>query len=653
MSKLLVILLLCTVSVRAATTVGGVLVATDTTGTNARPSSVFVVTGTNAALTGNLTANGGAFTNSLTLNGVAVSTASGANPSASVDVSVVNGAATTFMRSDAAPALSQAITPTWTGLHTWGRTNVFLRVQDPWTNAFWNMGVRGFTNNDAGHFDDVFAIGYNLLPGGRESAIDLATGLKFENYYNIAGTHQVETYFVYNPTNGVEFRPISYVGDVHLATVGVHLAADVTYLENASASTIIGSFAPNGSGANDGGQLTMRGSIVLQKNNLGAPVLELDNSSGTPIGILQAQGTQMVLWAFGGATNFWIRGFKNLLFDAGDSTSPELKANGTTLEVKLADDSAFTGLKAGTVTITPPANTTAQTVNGISVTGSGATTGIDWSGTWNTSGSPYFHTVNITNTASGSAAGFVDYKLGGVSKFQIDKNGTINNATGANFTGNVRANNAFVINGVTLLESDGTGILKLWDDQATTQATEIKAGNGSGTDKDGSSLSIEGGQSTGTGRGGPVIGRTSPSGTTSSTKNAYSERYHYPAKAVTLTESSATTVATIACASGKFVGGQCVVTVNADDGTDFQCRTLRFTVSAVNKGGTVTAGIDTPSEAVAASTGTLTATITAVANGNAVDLKVNATSSLTQTTLNATVALPTLNSNGTAAVTEI
>lgn len=42
----------------------------------------------------------------------------GANPSASIGLSASNGSATTFMRSDAAPALSQAIVPTWTNPHT-------------------------------------------------------------------------------------------------------------------------------------------------------------------------------------------------------------------------------------------------------------------------------------------------------------------------------------------------------------------------------------------------------------------------------------------------------------------------------------------------------------------------------------------------------
>ena len=44
--------------------------------------------------------------------------AAGANPSASVGLTAVPGSATTFLRSDGAPALSQAIVPTWTGLHT-------------------------------------------------------------------------------------------------------------------------------------------------------------------------------------------------------------------------------------------------------------------------------------------------------------------------------------------------------------------------------------------------------------------------------------------------------------------------------------------------------------------------------------------------------
>lgn len=42
-----------------------------------------------------------------------------ANPTAKVALAAVNGAATSFMRSDAAPALDVTIAPSWTGIHTW------------------------------------------------------------------------------------------------------------------------------------------------------------------------------------------------------------------------------------------------------------------------------------------------------------------------------------------------------------------------------------------------------------------------------------------------------------------------------------------------------------------------------------------------------
>lgn len=44
--------------------------------------------------------------------------AGSANPSASIGLAAVDGTATTFMTSDSAPPLSQAIVPTWSGLHT-------------------------------------------------------------------------------------------------------------------------------------------------------------------------------------------------------------------------------------------------------------------------------------------------------------------------------------------------------------------------------------------------------------------------------------------------------------------------------------------------------------------------------------------------------
>lgn len=48
----------------------------------------------------------------------------GANPSASVGLTAVNGSSASFMRKDGAPPLSQSITPTWTGIHTWTKALV-------------------------------------------------------------------------------------------------------------------------------------------------------------------------------------------------------------------------------------------------------------------------------------------------------------------------------------------------------------------------------------------------------------------------------------------------------------------------------------------------------------------------------------------------
>lgn len=65
-----------------------------------------------------------------------------ANPTASVGLTAVNGVATTFMRSDAAPALSQSITPTWTAQHIFtksgGGANAAIYVSAANPSISWN-----------------------------------------------------------------------------------------------------------------------------------------------------------------------------------------------------------------------------------------------------------------------------------------------------------------------------------------------------------------------------------------------------------------------------------------------------------------------------------------------------------------------------------
>jgi hypothetical protein len=64
-----------------------------------------------------------------------------ANPTASIGLAAVNGVATTAMRSDAAPALSQAIVPTWTAQHIFslnGATNAAILASSARPQIDWN-----------------------------------------------------------------------------------------------------------------------------------------------------------------------------------------------------------------------------------------------------------------------------------------------------------------------------------------------------------------------------------------------------------------------------------------------------------------------------------------------------------------------------------
>jgi hypothetical protein len=66
-----------------------------------------------------------------------------ANPTASLGLAAVNGSATTAMRSDAAPALSQSISPSWTGTHTHTLANgnpVILRSGASGSYVFLSLG---------------------------------------------------------------------------------------------------------------------------------------------------------------------------------------------------------------------------------------------------------------------------------------------------------------------------------------------------------------------------------------------------------------------------------------------------------------------------------------------------------------------------------
>ncbi len=112
--------------------------------------------------------------------------------------------------------------------------------------------------------------------------------------------------------------------------------------------------------------------------------------------------------------------------------------------------------------------------------------------------------------------------------------------------------------------------------------------------------------------------------------------------ATTLTESAATTAATVQIASGSSAGGSLEYTIVARDATDSQTRHGSFHFAAGNKSGTETCTISAATEAAdgsvlattEAAPGTLTYGITCDTSGaNAIALRFNVASSLTQTSL--------------------
>ncbi len=169
------------------------------------------ITSTSATSTGangwNLTA--GCFA----VNGTCVGggSASFANPSASIGLTAVNGSASTAMRSDAAPALSQAIAPTWTGLHqfTGGASSTILSV---YNNAYFGAtATSSFSSAGALTLATDLAVTEGgtggstltgLLQGNGTSAITGITGTAGQfPYYNGTNT-LLATSSIYLATSG-------------------------------------------------------------------------------------------------------------------------------------------------------------------------------------------------------------------------------------------------------------------------------------------------------------------------------------------------------------------------------------------------------------------------------------------------------------------
>lgn len=390
----------------------------------------------------------------------------------------------------------------------------------------------------------------------------------------------------------------------------------------------------------------------------------------------------------------------NALISGGVNTAPSFGKITTAHTTGIAASGANSDITSASVLATISDALT------LSVNGALSAPGLIGNGTWITGGTatttkPYWLIEPTGTTSTGwstsgtglginAASGFVgnlfDAQLAGVSKFKVTSVGQgtlagldVRFQTGGN--GNVSIYNGSSANKAQLTISgpvlasdgivafrDGTDInssstdlqlgrdtnarLQLGADAASPVNQTMGTADGSGTDKNGADFKLAGGRGTGTGRGGALYGTTSLTTTTGSAAQSESVRYYYSSKFVDLTESSATLFCNIALGTNKVLGVRLNCKVTANDGTDFQAVNSSVSFAAVNKAGTVTVGAVTQvDDATAASAGTLTVTYTAVANGNGVDIKANAVSSLTQTVLREKWAIIALSSDDVGTIT--
>lgn len=268
----------------------------------------------------------------ITIAGGVISAApgvTGANPTASVGLAAVNGAATTFLRSDGAPKLDVSISPTWTGDHTF--TGAFTRSTSVLCAS---LGLDGGVfpafswNNPTGAADAKIWEIYTDASQWHLTLINDAISVARDAITILRAGQATTNIAIGNTTD----KPgISLNGPVTIPAPAAGIAFTVTGF-SASAVMNIGS----GSGAAVSQAdlfLTRSGSTanaVLQ-----GPNIELND--GTSATALQTSGGQSELWQFNAGWHqlaFW-NSNRQLTFNAPATGSFGVLINGLSTALTL------------------------------------------------------------------------------------------------------------------------------------------------------------------------------------------------------------------------------------------------------------------------------------------------------------------------------
>lgn len=324
-----------------------------------------------------------------------------ANPTASVGLTAVNGAATTAMRSDAAPALSQSIAPTWTGIHLFnGATNTTsigtsgispgIRTTNPtiqFTHAGMSVNTRVWEARTGGAgaagtwsvaaLDDTLATARVGLQIGRTSGAiaNLLFGNSTDNpSFSFQGTGNITTGGQILAPDGLVGAPsYSFTGDPDTGLYRVTTNA----FRATSGGTVVMTFEPTAA--------TMNVPLLSQDGTAGAPSLSF--SADTTMGVYRF-GVNRIGFATGGT----YRGsFSSTFFD---TDVPVYAADGTVGSPAYTFDAdTDTGVfRQGTNSM----GLTANGVNSLNVAVSGANSSI-------TIGATSSSSLSINNTVSATA----------------------------------------------------------------------------------------------------------------------------------------------------------------------------------------------------------------------------------------------------------
>lgn len=633
------IIFLCTMIEVGAALSGGVFVSTDTTGTNARPSNITITPASGGT---NLSAGSLFSTNSLRIGEQSTS----GTPLSIGSPSSASNLWATFSSPLIGTAYEVYAVPFSIG-SSWTTNSLGNPQPDVIHSLGWNWAGGSSVKTNVGKFQINYETDWQNYGGLSQSEFYMVYTYPSSNGTNF-GLRPFGFNFQRNITNNQSIYTSGNISSDQFAFQDPYYATQPWYVNISSNDIVIYHY----------GQYTLRpdsnrsATLKLEGGTVYGPQIQMQNPAQTKEYFLTHNPTEIVHYM---NTSTQAMRFDGTIYQI-QFDQPLILSN-TVKEVAMTANTLL-GLDGNKLHTSVSIGTNLSLSGGVlSGTGGGGGASDNWVASGSTNSTlPGIGSANqITGTNGvniGGTTGAIQLQ-GSSSTLDVYYNGTHRNrfSSGSLTVYDISFTSFNPTTPDAYLMRDAAATLQMGQDAASPVAQKFKAADGSGTDKAGANLTVAGGQSTGTGRGGDLVFQTSPSGSTGSSVNSHSERAHYSAKAVALTESTATTFANIAIASSKFAGAVIHSTVNAGDSTDFQALTSVVNVSAVNKAGTVTATLTQVDGTTAASSGTLTCTYTAVANGNSVDIKANAVSSLTQTTLNATWAIVSLNGDGTSVVT--